>query len=160
KPLALRGYLRRPDGPGPFPAVVLLHGCDGSFERLDQLWGIRIAGWGYVTLTIDRFGPRGLKNTCGPGSTPVDSAFDAYRALNFLVRQRFVDPTRVVVVGFSQGGWLGLSSVEHGATEQGSKNKFRAAAAFYPPRFAIRGPMTVPTLILIGESDDWTPAET
>jgi len=58
--------------------------------------------------------------------------FDAYQALNFLVQQRFVDPTRVVVVGFSQGGWLSLSSVERGTTEQTSKNKFRAAAAFYP----------------------------
>jgi dienelactone hydrolase len=159
KPLTLRGYLRHPDGAVPFPAVVLLHGCDGSPEPLDQLWGARIAGWGYVTLTIDRFGPRGLKNTCVPGRTPKDTAFDAYQALNFLVQQPFVDATRVAVVGFSQGGWLSLSSIERGTTEQVSKNKFRAAAAFYPPCLAIQGPMTVPTLILIGEGDDWTPAE-
>jgi dienelactone hydrolase len=158
-PLTLRGYLRRPDGAGPFPAVILLHGCNGSPESLDRDWGPRIAGWGYVTLTIDRLGPRGLKNTCRPGTTPLDMAFDAYQALDFLVQQRFVDPARVGVVGFSQGGWLGLSSVERGATEQASANKFRAVAAFYPPCSAIKGPMTVPTLILIGESDDWTAAD-
>ena len=158
KPLTLRGYLRRPEGAGPFPAIVLLHGCDGSPERLDRLWGARISSWGYATLTIDSFGPRGLKNTCRPGSGPMDMAFDAYQALNFLVQQRFVDPKNVVAIGFSQGGWLSLSSVERGTIEHGAKNKFRAAAAFYPPCFAVSGPMTVPTLVLIGESDDWTPA--
>ena len=120
--------------------------------------GVRIAAWGYVTLTIDRFGPRRLKNTCRGGG-PSDVIFNAYSALDFLVRQRFIDPRRVVVVGFSQGGWLSLSSVERGTVERSSENKFRAAAAFYPPCTAVKGPMTVPTLILIGESDDWTPAD-
>lgn len=158
KPFTLRGYLRRPAGEGP-PAVVLLHGCDGSPTSIDQNWGQRIADWGYVTLTVDSLGPRGLKNTCRGGGPPLDTAFDAYQALSFLVRQRFVDPKRVVVVGFSQGGWLSLSSVERGIVEQASQNKFRAAAAFYPPCLAVKGPMTVPSLVLIGESDDWTPAE-
>ena len=61
--------------------------------------------WGYATLTIDRFGPRGLKNTCIPGRMPKDTAFDAYQALDFLVQQPFVDAARVFVVGFSQGGF-------------------------------------------------------
>jgi dienelactone hydrolase len=154
-PPILQGYLRRPSGAGPFPAVVLLHGCGGYPEPLDQDWGVKVASWGYVTLTIDSFGPRGIKNTCHV-NPPVDIFFDAYRGLNFLARQQFVDPKRVAVVGFSQGGWITLSSVERGAIEQASENKFRAAAAFYPLCNPIRGPMTVPTLIMIGESDDWT----
>ena len=138
--------------------MVLLHGCNGNWRRLDERWGKRIASWGYVTLTVDSFGPRGIKNTCSSGA-PVDLAFDAYRALNFLVRQPFVDPARVAVLGFSQGGWLALTSVEHGAVEQTPPNKFRAAIAFYPPASRSQGNMTVPTLILIGERDDWTPAQ-
>jgi dienelactone hydrolase len=156
-PLPLQGYLRQTNSAGPSPAVVLLHSCNGDWLRLDERWGERIASWGYVTLTVDSFGPRGLKNTCG-GGAPVDLAFDAYRALNFLVQQPFVDPARVAAVGFSQGGWLALSSVEHGAVEQASHNKFRAAVAFYPRCLGFKGDMTVPTLILIGELDDWTPA--
>ena len=157
-PLPLQGYLRRADSAAPSPAVVLLHACDGNWGRLDENWGKRIATWGYVTLTVDSFGPRGLKNTCS-GGAPVDLAFDAYRALNFLAQQPFVDPERVAALGFSQGGWLALTSVEHGAIEQTSQNKFRAAIAFYPPCLGFKGNMTVPTLILIGERDDWTPAE-
>jgi dienelactone hydrolase len=156
-PLPLEGYLRRTNSPGPSPAVVLLHGCNGNWRRLDQRWGTRIASWGYVTLTVDHFGPRGIKDTCNSGA-PVDLAFDAYRALRFLVQQPFADPARVAALGFSQGGWLALTSVEHGAIEQTSPNKFRAAIAFYPPCRGFNGNMTVPTLILIGELDDWTPA--
>jgi dienelactone hydrolase len=153
----LQGYLRQTSRTGPSPAVVLLHSCNGNWLRLDERWGKRIGSWGYVTLTVDSFGPRGLKDTCNNGA-PVDLAFDAYRALNFLVRQPFVDPARVAVLGFSQGGWLALTSVEHGSMEQTSQNKFRAAIAFYPRCLGFKGDMTVSTLVLIGELDDWTPA--
>jgi dienelactone hydrolase len=157
-PMPLQGYLRQPNSAGPSPAVVLLHGCSGNWGRLDEYWGKRIASWGYVTLTVDSFGPRGIKSTCSSGA-PIDLALDAYRALSFLVRQPFVDPGRVAVLGFSQGGWLALTSIEHGAIEQNSRDKFRAAAAFYPKCLGSKGNMTVPTLILIGELDDWTLAQ-
>ena len=155
-PLPLQGYLRQTNSAGPSPAVVLLHGCDGNWEQLDQRWGKRIASWGFVTLTVDSFGPRGIKTNCG--SAPDGLALDAFRALNFLVREPFVDPDRVAVVGFAQGGGLVLTSVEHGAVEQTSPDKFHAAVAFYPPCRKFNGDMTVPTLILIGERDDWTEA--
>jgi dienelactone hydrolase len=154
----LQGLLRRPAGAGPFPAIVLLHSCNGNWKGLDERWGRQIAPWGYVTLTVDSFGPRGIDETCGNG-TPADMAFDAYRALDFLVRQHTVDPDRVAVLGFSQGGWLALSSVEQGVVEHSSPNKFRAAAAFYPNCRTIQGNLTVPALIMIGELDDWTSAE-
>jgi dienelactone hydrolase len=153
----LQGYLRQPAGASVSPAVVLLHSCNGNWLRLDERWGKLIASWGYVTLAVDSFGPRGLENTCA-GSGPTDLAFDGYRALKFLVQRPFVDADRVAVVGFSQGGWIALNSVERGAVEQSSPSKFRAAVAFYPRCLGVNGNMTVPTLVLVGELDDWTPA--
>jgi dienelactone hydrolase len=155
KPLTLHGYLRHPDGAGRYPAVVLLHGCGGSAERLDQRWGQTLASWGYVTLTIDSFGPRGIGNICG-SRFPRDLDFDAYRGLNFLVRQPFVDAKRVVAIGFSQGGSAALLAVERGAIEQTYENKFRAAVAFYPVCDGLTGITTAPALILIGERDEFT----
>jgi dienelactone hydrolase len=150
-PVVLQGYLRRPVSRGPSPAVILVHGCADFAEQLDQNWAERIASWGYVTLTIDSFGRRGIKNTCiRGGSSDID--YDPYRGLNYLIQQKLVDPARVAIVGF--GGWLALSAVARGSIESESKKKFRAAAAFYPNCAAIKGPMTVPTLILIGELDD------
>ena len=154
-PLPLQGYLRQPNNMGRSPAVVLLHSCNGNWLRLDERWGKLISSWGYVTLTVDSFGPRGLKDTCGSGA-PVALAFDAHRALNFLTQQPSVDPARVAAVGFSQGGWLALSSVERGPIERTATNKFRAAIAFYPHCLGFKDNMTVPTLVLIGERDDWT----
>jgi len=151
-PHPLQGYLRQANSAGPSPAVILLHSCNGNWTRLDQRWGKRIASWGYVALTVDSFGPRGL-NSCRD-SNRDDMGLDAYRALDFLVREPFVDPSLVAVLGFAQGGRVALMSVEHGLLEQSSRNKFRAAVAFYPPCLGFKGNMTVPTLILIGELDD------
>src|SRR6202166_1671067 len=127
KPVILKGYLRRPDAAGRHPAIVLLHGCGGAAERLDQIWGRRLASWGFVTLTIDR-----KDDICSVRNFPPLQDFDAYRGLNFLARQPFVDAGRVVVIGLQQGGSLALYSVERGAIEQIYENRFRAAVAFYP----------------------------
>ena len=117
--------------------------------------GARISSWGYVTLTIDSFGPRGIKNCDRGNADQSDLVFDAYRGLNFLIQKRFIDPKRAVIVGFAAGGWQTLAAVERGAIEQASGSKFRAAVAFYPPCRGFKGIMTVPTLILIGERDEF-----
>ena len=133
---------------------MLLPSCgrSASAKPLDEHWGAEISSWGYVTLTIDSFGPRGIRNCDRAGYS--DLAFDAYRALNFLIQKRFIDPKRVAVVGFAAGAWQTLSAVERGAIEQAAGSKFRAAAVFYPRCRDFKGIMTVPTLILIGERDD------
>jgi dienelactone hydrolase len=158
-PFVLHGLLRRPEGAGHFPAVVLLPVCEGYAKSLDEDWGARIAGWGFVTLTLDSFGARGLKN-CGGGAPPyLDLSVDAYRGLEFLIQKSYVDPKRIAIVGFSWGAWQTLSATERGAIERAAPHKFRAAAAFYPACDSFKGVMTVPTLIVVGERDDWTSAD-
>ena len=154
-PFILQGLLRRPEAKGRSPAIVLLPGCTTQAKSFAENWAARISSWGYVTLTIDSFEPRGIKN-CERGNTDhSDLVLDAYRGLNFLIQTRLIDPKRAAVVGFAAGAWQTLSAVERGTIEQGSGPKFRAAAAFYPPCRGFKGIMTVPTLILIGERDEF-----
>ena len=47
-PTTITGYLYKPEGPGPFPAVIGMHGCDGAFDEdgkvrpLYGAWGERL----------------------------------------------------------------------------------------------------------------------
>ncbi len=71
------GYLSKPDGAGPFPAIVHLHGCSGlpaAFKAgTDKgLWSERLAGWGYVVLAVDSFTTRGIAQACPGGHTTAD----------------------------------------------------------------------------------------
>jgi dienelactone hydrolase len=159
-PFVLKGFLRHPESSRRSPAVVLLPACGKDTKRLDDIWGARISSWGYVTLTIDGLDTRGEKN-CGtvPDTDRSDLARDAYRALDFLVQKTFVDSKRTAVVGFALGAWQTLAAVERGDVQGRSEHKFRAAAAFYPLCGSFKGIMTVPTLILIGERDDWGTAD-
>lgn len=56
----LRGYLARPSGPGPFPAVVMIHeafGLDANSLRHAD----RLARAGYLTLAVDLFSDGGRR---------------------------------------------------------------------------------------------------
>jgi dienelactone hydrolase len=146
----IQAYLTRPKGAGPFPAVVLLHTCLGLPAERDSL-GARIATWGYVALFVDDFGTRGLKETC---AVDFKQALpDADGALAYLRRLAYVDPDKIAVVGFSQGGDTALKVAAGGAAS------FKAAVAFYPPCANLDGAaLTIPTLILVGAKDEVTPA--
>ena len=111
QPPHLLGYLARPDGSGPFPAVVVLHGCNG-FSGASATIADRLKSLGYVALTIDSLGPRNSSSECGHFF--IGQATDAYAALRYLSQQPFVDPDRVAVLGNSMGGSSALFDVERG----------------------------------------------
>ena len=97
----IQGYISRPKGAGPFPAVVLLHTCLGLPAERASI-GARIATWGYVALFVDDFATRGLKETC---AVDFKQALpDADGALAYLASLPYVDPDKIAAVGFSQGG--------------------------------------------------------
>ena len=154
----IQGYLSRPKGAGPFPAVVLLHSCLGLPAERAAI-GERIATWGYVALFVDDFATRGLKETCAVDFKPA--AADAYGALVYLASLPYVDPARVAAVGFSQGGDTALRIATSGGTRSAGDHGaiFQAAAAFYPPCANVAGAaVDIPTLILVGARDEVTPA--
>ena len=159
----IQGYLAKPDGPGPFPAIIGLHGCAGMLDTTRRKLVDELVGWGYVVLLVDSFATRGIDHACTAGilDVAVKRRSDAYGALAFLAGQTFVDPQRVAAVGFSQGGWVTLLAAEAGSVELFARpghSRFRAAVAFYPLCRIVVGRLVIPTLILIGALDDWTPA--
>jgi len=156
---AIEGYLTKPSGDGPFPAVVLLHSCLGLPPDRSAI-GNMIAGWGYVALFVDDFGTRDLKQTCTVDFP--ESVADAYGALNYIARFAFVDRTRIAALGYSQGADTALTIASDRfasafVLSQGAK--FKAAAAFYPPCANQGGArLALPTLVLVGDRDNVTPA--
>jgi dienelactone hydrolase len=166
---ALKAVLLKPDGAGPFPAIVALHGCNGLGTRIALLgrrerdWGRRWLDAGYAVLFPDSFGSRGAGQQCterGRSILPrVERARDVGVAKRWLQDQPWVKADRVYLVGWSHGGSTALWSVRPGEGQAG-KADFRAAIAFYPGcrQPARRGwTARLPILILIGEADDWTP---
>jgi dienelactone hydrolase len=160
----IQADLAKPDGAGPYPAVIALHGCAGMHDTTKQKLADDLVAWGYVVLLVDSYATRGIDHACTwmrAYGTFLRRRPDAYGALVFLAGQTFVDPHRVAVVGFSAGGRVTLSATEPHWFElfsPPSDLRFRAAVAFNPPcRQAMARP-EVPTLILIGALDDWTPA--
>jgi dienelactone hydrolase len=151
----LLGYLTQPHGKGPFPAVVLLHGCAGFGPR-ETHWADQLRSWGYAALAVDSFTPRNMTGCTGPTS---GDAVDAFLALQYLTTKSFVIPDRVAVLGSSLGGVAAVGDVESNLWEQIYHAKFRGAVAFYPSCTGDSGMVSVPTLILIGEKDDWAWAD-
>lgn len=159
----IQGDLARPDGAGPFPAVVGLHGCAGMHDTTKQKLADDLVARGYVVLLVDSHATRGIDHACTSTAfaTFVTRRPDAYGALAFLGRQTFVDPRRVAALGFSAGARVTLSVAEPNSFEPFTAVgglRFRAAAAFNPPCKQAMARPAIPTLILIGALDDWTPA--
>ena len=155
----IQGYLTRPKGDGPFPALALLHSCLGLPADRRAI-ADRLANWGYVALFVDDFTTRGLKETCA-----VDfgaGIADAFGALLYLSKLSYVDARRIGAIGYSQGADAALtisSSRLAAAFAIPDGLRFKAAAAFYPPCENQAGArLTIPTAILIGALDEVTPA--
>jgi dienelactone hydrolase len=174
-PTLLSAVLMTPDGPGPFPAVVLAHGCDGYYRPDGKTpsatyfwWGRKFVEEGYVALLPDSFRPRGRSQVCvnEPGKATItpgrERARDVQAARAYLAGLPIVKADRIGLMGWSNGGSTVLSAISMGAPGRPQTGNFKAAVAFYPGCFFQMKDTTwtpaAPTLILIGLSDDWTPA--
>lgn len=160
----------RPHGPGPFPALVLLHGCGGMYTPSGYItasyrrWAELLAEDGYVALLVDSFNPRGYRTICELQKRPIlesrERVEDAYAAARWLHQQAYVARGRFGLIGCSNGGTGTLYAMRPGSRLQ---PPFRAAVAFYPGCRTLSRAKTpyqsyAPLLILAGEADDWTPA--
>lgn len=160
----IKGFLAKPAGPGPFPAAIIMHGCAGLSERFKQALAERFVSWGYAALIVDSFANHEVKFACGDSraeSRANARPWDAIGALTYLATLSFVDKNRIALVGYSQGAWAALEVAQkrpfpiydtpHGLS-------FKAIVTYYPDCRIYYENVTIPTLILIGDADEWTPA--
>lgn len=165
----LHSILYRPEGPGPFPGVVALHGCESLINRSGKIaphfadWGEQLAAAGLAVVFPDSFGSRGLRTQCRVFERKVRSererVADANAARRWLQSQSWTVKNRVSVLGWANGGMASLWAVRPRAMPHDGVPDFRSAVAFYPgcrQLTDLAWSARVPTLILIGKDDDWT----
>lgn len=170
--------LYKPEGAGPFPALVLLHQCGGLGSRVPNqsmlTWAKAAVSQGYVALVIDSLGPRGVDSVCmGPkgGVTFSRGAKDALQAAAHLRTLPYVIGARVGLAGYSWGAMVGLLSASPSAAPSSPIPRFAAIVSFYPGCFTlkpasgaapyelVRPDIDRPLLVLMGAMDNETPAE-
>jgi dienelactone hydrolase len=171
--------VHKPDGPGPFPAVVI--GLEPQSSGAPTRWAQELVARGYVVMIPDSFTTRGRANgvctDASPGRVsvaPVHRVRDAYATLAYARSLPYVDGHHVGLMGGSHGGTTTLHSMAAPESERDplareKREGFAAAVALYPscrvPLGGWRADGTgayrsvAPLLILIGDADDWTPAE-
>ncbi|MDC1216569.1 dienelactone hydrolase family protein [Flavobacteriaceae bacterium] len=119
---------------------------------------------GFATFELNSFKSRGITSTVGSQNQVTVAAIilDSYRALEKLAKHSNIDKDKVAITGWSLGGGVTLFSGWMPLKNIISKElSFAAHLAFYPPCFF--NPENIsftkaPMHILIGEDDNWTPA--
>jgi dienelactone hydrolase len=172
--LMLKGFWFQVETAAPAPAVVMLHGCGGPYDKKGVLsqrmldYARLINKAGMHALVVDSLTPRGETQICTQKVgkrliTQANRRLDALSSLEWLAARSDVDATKLGLLGWSNGGSTVLA-----ATNEQHKD---VAAAAVKPTFAIafypgceadlrRGyETTTRLLMMVGESDDWTPAE-
>ena len=105
--LRLSGMLLVPEGEGPFPTVVIIHGSGTS--RRNNVWYLSVAyhlqQHGIAVLLPDK---RGSEKSEGEwlGASFEELATDTISAIEFVKHQQMFEYSTIGLLGMSQGGWI------------------------------------------------------
>jgi dienelactone hydrolase len=163
----LRAQLYRPDGDGPFPVVIALHGCGGLGGHSEPVqaryrdWAEQLLKAGKAVLLPDSYGSRDLLPQCRVKESRVlarrERVADIVAARQWLVQQPWVARDRISLIGWANGASALLWAVRPQSYSRTVEPDFRSAIAFYPDCRRSSGlgwSARVPTLLLIGANDD------
>ena len=164
KPVVVSGVLRIAQGAGRLPAVVLIHGSGGMGANID-FWSRELNAMGISTFALDGFTGRGFAsvNTDQALLGRLNMIVDAYAMLDVLAKHPRVDPSRIVLMGFSRGGQAALFAAMKRSHEHWNKSgaEFAAYVPFYPDCMTTyRADTEVvdrPIRIYHGAPDDYNP---
>ncbi len=163
----LRAELYKPEGGGPFPTVIALHGCGGLGGHSEAVlpryrdWAEWLLKEGHAVLLPDSYGSRGIGPQCRVRERKVrarrERVEDVLAARQWLLQQPWVAADRISLIGWANGASTLLWAVRPQLYSRGAAPDFRAAIAFYPDCRISAGlgwSARVPTLLLIGARDD------
>jgi dienelactone hydrolase len=109
--LARHWEIHLPKGDGPFPVVVQMHGCGGK-KPFQTTWAKVAVEAGAAAIVVDSHAPRGISTFEAYASVctalrlrGIERAGDLYAALAFARAQPWADRSRMIVAGWSHGGW-------------------------------------------------------
>jgi dienelactone hydrolase len=163
----LHAQLYKPDGDGPFPTVIGLHGCGGLASHSEPVlpryrdWAEQLLKDGHAVLLPDSYGSRELGPQCRVKERTVharrERVEDITAAKQWLLQQPWVARDRISLIGWAGGASALLWAVRPQSLTRDVAPDFRSAIAFYPDCRTSAGlgwSTRVPTLILIGGKDD------
>jgi dienelactone hydrolase len=163
----LRAQLFKPEGDGPFPTIIALHGCGGLAGRSEPVlpryrdWAEQFVKEGKAVLLPDSYGSRGLGPQCRVKERKVSArrerVEDIVASREWLMRQPWVAHDRISLIGWAGGASALLWAVRPQLSARGAEPDFRSAVAFYPDcriSAMLGWSARVPTLLLIGGKDD------
>jgi carboxymethylenebutenolidase len=110
----LEAYLAKPEGAGPFPAVVVIHEILGLNDNIRDITQ-RFASEGYVALAVDLFAGRNrmvcmfrFMSGMFTNSLNHQGIKDLKAALTYLTQHPGVDAQRLGAIGFCMGGGFAI----------------------------------------------------
>jgi dienelactone hydrolase len=109
--------LLMPEGKGPFPVVIQLHGCGGKGDfQLGWAEVARKAGW--AVIVVDSYKHRNISRLQAYATVCTgmhlwgrERAGDLYAMMEWVRSQGWADPNRIAVAGWSHGGWTALDAM-------------------------------------------------
>jgi dienelactone hydrolase len=158
---ALQGQLALPAGPGPHPAVLVMHESRGLGEQVRRRARM-LAGLGYVALAADMYGKGAdVWNAEGDGTLMLTLNKQPERlrgrvlaGFQALLARPEVDATRIGAIGFCFGGQCVLELARSGADVQ-SVVSFHGMLNTQLP--AQPGAVKAKVLVLTGARDPYVP---
>ena len=165
--LTLHAQLYKPEGDGPFPTVIALHGCGGLGGHSEPIlprysdWAEQLLKKGNAVLLPDSYGSRELGPQCRVKERRVlarrERVADITASRQWLTQQPWAAQDRISLLGWANGASALLWAVRPQLSSRNAEPDFRSAIAFYPDCRLSSGlgwSARVPTLVLIGAKDD------
>ena len=154
--LKMSGILLKPEGDGPFPAVLISHGKGGRAEAFGGSHGRVLVGYGLVCIAPTYTHAAGELGGQGGDGASAENLKRARKCLDILESLPYVDKNRLGAYGHSMGGFvtIGLAAVEprlKAAAITGSG--ISPQEGYAAPSAAQAGKIRIPFLMMHGEAD-------